>query len=171
MYSNISNINQINDHFATASRQFAATAAQVNRLALDNAQTIFGLQVAAIEQNMHASFAFFGELTQARDLDGLKTVMPKGIQVARKNVERSISTGQEVLERSLKTSDSIAQVARHQFETANAQAQANTETAVNTAAERVHAAAATVAKASRVAKSRGAKVSKAAKVSKVAKKR
>jgi len=149
-----SNVNQINDQFAAASRQFADTAAQVNRIALDNAQTIFGLQVAAIEQNINASFAFFGELSQTRDLDGLKTVMPKGLQVARENVERSISTGQEVLDRSLKTSDNIVQIARHQFETVNAQAQANTETAVNTAAERMHAAAATVAKTSKAAKKR-----------------
>ena len=144
-----SNINQINDQFAAASRQFADTAAQVNRLALDNAQTIFGLQVAAIEQNINASFAFFGELSQTRDLDGLKTVMPKGLQVARENVERSISTGQEVLDRSLKTSDNIVQIARGQFEATNAQVQANTEAAVKTAGDRVQAAANTVAKAAK----------------------
>ena len=37
---------QFNEQFAAASRQFADTAAQINRLALDNATQVFGLQLA-----------------------------------------------------------------------------------------------------------------------------
>ena len=37
---------QFNEQFAAATRQFADTAAQVNRLALDNAEAVFGLHHA-----------------------------------------------------------------------------------------------------------------------------
>lgn len=118
---------QINEQFAAATRQFADAAAQVNRLALTNAEEVFGLQLAAIEQSVNATFAFWGELAEVRDADGFKAVWPKGVQVARENVERSISTGQEVLGRTLKANEAIGQVAKGQFEAAAAQAQAGVE--------------------------------------------
>jgi hypothetical protein len=117
-----SNMNQFNDQFASATRQFADTAAQVNRLALDNAGQVFGLQMAAIEKNVNATFAFWGELAETRDMDGLKALWPRGAQIARENVERTISTSQEVLGRTIKANEAIGQVAKGQFERASAQA-------------------------------------------------
>jgi hypothetical protein len=131
------NLNQINDQFASASRNFADTAGQVSRLALSNAEQVFSLQFAAIEQNVNAAFAFWGELAETRDLDGLKTLWPKGVQVARENVERSISTGQEVLGRTVKTNEAIGEIAKGQFERVSAQA----KDAANQAHEQVNKAA------------------------------
>lgn len=111
---------QINEQFTAASRQFADTAAQVNRLALDNAEKVFGLQLAAIEQNVNATFAFWGELANARDLDTLKSVWPKGVQVARENLERTLSTSQEVYGATVKTNEAIGQIAKGQVEAATA---------------------------------------------------
>lgn len=126
-------MNQYNDQFATSTRQFAETAGQINRLALENAEKAFGLQLATIEENVNATFAFWGELTQVRDLDGVKTLWPKGVQVARENVERAVSTGQEVFGRTVKTHEAIAQIAKGQFETATAQATAEVEKATKAA--------------------------------------
>ena len=108
---------QFNEQFAKSTRQFADTTAQVGRLALANTEAVFGLQLNAIEENMNATFAFFGELADVRDIDGLKAVWPKGVQVARENVERTIGAGQEVFGRTLKTNEAIAQIAKTQFET------------------------------------------------------
>jgi hypothetical protein len=108
---------QFNEQFAKSTRQLADTTAQVGRLALANTEAVFGLQMNAIEENMNATFAFFGELAEVRDADGLKTVWPKGVQIARENVERSIGAGQEVFGRTLKTNEAIAQIAKSQFET------------------------------------------------------
>ena len=130
MYQNI------NDQFGSATRQFADTAAQVNQLTLENAEKVFGLQFATLEQNVNATFAFWGELAQVRDVDGLKNVWPKGVQVARENIERTISTGQEVFGRTVKTNEAIAQIAKGQVESATATVQANAEEAVKAAAKR-----------------------------------
>ena len=109
---------QINEQFTAASRQFADTAAQVNRLAIENAEKVFGLQMTAIEENVNATFAFWGELANIRDLDTLKAVWPKGVQVARENVERTINVGQEVYGRTIKTNEAIGQIAKGQIEAA-----------------------------------------------------
>jgi len=107
-----------NEQFAAATRQFAETAAQANRLALESAEAVFGLQLAAIEERVNATFAFFGEAAEVRDLDGLKTLWPKGVQVARENLERGVSTGQEVFGRTLKAQGAITELAKSQFEAA-----------------------------------------------------
>lgn len=124
---------QFNEQFAAATRQFADTAAQVNRLTLDNAEAVFGLQLAAIEDRVNATFAFFGEAAEARDLDALKTLWPKGVQVARENVERAVSTGQEVFGRTLKTNEAIGELAKSQIESTTKTAQANVEKAAKAA--------------------------------------
>lgn len=109
---------QINEQFAAATRQFADTAARINRLTLENAEAIVGLQLAAIEERTSATFAFLGEAAQVRDFDGAKALWPKGAQVARENVERGLTTGQEVVGRMVKANEAIAQVAKGQFEAA-----------------------------------------------------
>lgn len=124
---------QFNEQFAAASRQFADTAAQINRLALDNATQVFGLQLAVLERNANAAFAFLGEFADVRDAEQLKAVWPKGVQVARENIERTVSTGQDVIGRTLKTQEAIGQVAKAQFEASTAQAKDAAETVVKSA--------------------------------------
>ena len=122
-----------NDQFTAATRQLADTTAQVNRLALDNAEKAFALQFAAIEQNVNAAFAFWGELAEVRDFDGFKTLWPKGAQVARENFERGVSTGQEVFGRTMKTQGAISELAKSQFEAAARGVQGEVEKTVKAA--------------------------------------
>lgn len=127
---------QFNDQFAKSTRQFADATAQVGRLALENTEAVFGLQLATIEENMNATFAFFGELAEVRDLDGAKAVWPKGVQIARENVERTIGAGQEVFGRTFKTQEAIAKLAKSQFETAAETVKADVEKAAKAATGR-----------------------------------
>lgn len=124
---------QFNEQFAAATRQFAETAARINRLAIDNVEQVFGLQLATIEQNASATFAFWNQLTEARDVNGLRDVVPAGIQVARENAERAIAAGQEIYDRTLKTNEAIGQIAKGEMEQAAAKAQAEADKVVKTA--------------------------------------
>ncbi|MBJ6978467.1 MULTISPECIES: phasin family protein [unclassified Luteimonas] len=128
MYQNI------NEQFSATARQFADTAAQVNRLALASAEKAFGLQLSTLEQNTNAAFAFWGELAEVRDIDGLKAVWPKGVQTARESLERSVSAGQEVFGQAVSTNEAIAQIAKGQVEAAQAKAEDAVQTATRAAA-------------------------------------
>jgi hypothetical protein len=125
---------QFNEQFAAASRQFADTAAQINRIALENAEAVFGLQLGALSERANATFAFFGEAAQARDVEAFKTLFPKGVQVARENVERAVTIGQDVFGRTLKANEAIGQIAKTQIETVAAKTQATVEEAAVKAA-------------------------------------
>ena len=113
--------------FNAATRQFADVAGQINRLTLENTQKAIDLQLATLEENLAAGFAFWGEVAEVRDFDGLKAVWPKGVQIARESVERSVSAGQEVFGRTVKTNEAIGQIAKGQFEAATAKASAEVE--------------------------------------------
>ena len=123
---------QFNEQFAAATRQFADTAAQINRLTLQNAEAVFGLQFAAVNERMNATFAFFNEASQVRDMDGAKALFPKGAQIARENVETAVSTSQDVFARTLKSNESIGQIAKSQIENAARTTQQNVQTAART---------------------------------------
>ena len=127
---------QFNEQFVAATRQFADTAAQVNRIALENAQAVFGLQLATLEDRANAAIAFWGEAAEVRDADGLKNLLPKGAQVARETVERNVATGQEVIGRTVKANEQIGEIAKSQFEAAAKSTQANVEQATKAATEK-----------------------------------
>ncbi|MDO5610461.1 MAG: phasin family protein [Pseudomonadota bacterium] len=127
---------QFNEQFTAATRQFADTAARINRLALENAEKVFGLQMAALEESANATFAYWGQLTEARDFNGLRDVVPAGVQIARENTERAIATGQEIYENTVKTNEAITQIAKGEVEQAVAKAQAEGEKAVKAAAKK-----------------------------------
>ena len=114
---------QFNDQFSAYTHQFAAVAARMNRLALENAETMFGVQLRTLEKNVDATTSFLGELVEARDLESYKTLVPKGLQVARDNAERVAAAGQEVFGLTLKTSEAFGALAKSQFEAATDQAQ------------------------------------------------
>ena len=127
---------QFNDQFSAYTHQFAAVAARMNRLALENAETMFGVQLRTLEKNVDATTSFLGELVEARDLESYKTLVPKGLQVARDNAERVAAAGQEVFGLTLKTSEALGQMAKNQFEAATEQAQATVAKATKAASKR-----------------------------------
>ena len=127
---------QFNDQFTKATSQFADVAANANRLAIDNAQKAFGLQLATFEENTTAAFAFWNELIDVRDVEGFKSVMPKGVQIARTATERSFGTAQEVFANTIKTNEAIGALAKGQFEKATAQATAEVEKVTKAASKK-----------------------------------
>ncbi|WP_101927581.1 MULTISPECIES: phasin family protein [Luteimonas] len=118
---------QFNEQFTAASRQFADAASQINHLSLENAEKVFGLQLSTFSENTNATFAFFNEMIDVRDFDGLKSLLPKGAQIARENTERLVSAGQEVMGRTVKTHEAIAEIAKSQAESATADVRAEAE--------------------------------------------
>ena len=127
---------QFNDQFSAYTHQFAAVAARVNRLALENAETVFGVQLRTFEKNIDATTSYLGELAEARDLEAYKTLLPKGLQIARDNAERVAAAGQEVFGLTLKTSEALGALAKSQFEAATDQAQATVAKVAKAATKR-----------------------------------
>ncbi|MFT4256317.1 MAG: phasin family protein [Pseudoxanthomonas sp.] len=115
---------QFTNQFSTYTHQFAAAASRANRLALESAESLFGVQLKTFEKNVDATTAYLEELAEVRDLEAYKTLWPKGVQVAKDNAERLIAAGQEAFGVTLKTSEAFGQLAKSQFESAQDTVQA-----------------------------------------------
>lgn len=107
---------QFND-FSSYTQQLAAAANRANRLTLENAESVFGVQLRTLERNTNATAGFFGELAQAGAQADLQALLPKGMQLARDNFERLASAGQEVIGLNLKTSEALGALASQPFTT------------------------------------------------------
>ena len=75
--------------------------------------------------------------SEVRDLEGVKAIFPKGVQLVKSSSEQFYNAGQEVLGQSLKTGEAIGQLYKAQFDAAND----NVRTNVNAAAATVQATA------------------------------
>ena len=124
---------QFNEQFSTFTHQFAAAASRANRLALESAETVFGVQLKTFEKNVDATTAFFGELAEVNDLESYKALWPKGLQVAKDNAERLVAASQEVFGLSLKTGEAFGQLVKTQVETATDNVQATVAKATKAA--------------------------------------
>jgi hypothetical protein len=116
---------QFDSSFSQYTHQFAAAASRANRLALENAESVFGLQLKTLEKNVNATADFFGQFADMNDLGSVQSLWPKGLQIARDNLERLATANQEAVGLSLKASEAIGHLARSQFASANEQFQAN----------------------------------------------
>jgi hypothetical protein len=110
---------QIQSQMIQLSKQFANVALQANTLALQNAERLFGLQFKTLEERLNANVAFFGQASEARDIEDLKTIMPKGMELAKEHAERFAAVGQEMIASQLKTNQAIAELVKGQVEAAN----------------------------------------------------
>ena len=126
---------QINSQFVTLTKQFADSALKANSLALQNFEHAVGVQLKTFEAGVTQAVAFLGEAAEVRDIEGMKTIFPKGVQLVKQSGEQFYNAGQEVFGQSLKTGEAIGQLYKAQFDAAND----NVRGAVNAAAETVKA--------------------------------
>jgi hypothetical protein len=61
------------DRFSDATRQLAAAATRANRLALENAESMFGVQLKVMERNLTATGGWLGELARGEMRPGRST--------------------------------------------------------------------------------------------------
>ena len=105
--------------FDACTRQWATAARHANRLALESAGSAFGVQLRAFERSANATLGFFGELAQQGS--DLPALLPKGLQLARDNLQRLATAGQEILGLGVKTSLAFGELARQPLPAAQAQ--------------------------------------------------
>lgn len=108
---------QFENSFSNYTSQLTSVAARASQLAFDT-----------LEQNVKATNRFFDAVAQARNIDAYQTLWPKGLQLARDNLERLASANQEVVGLGLKMSSELGKFAKQQFENGSDQSGATGKT-------------------------------------------
>ena len=110
---------QINSQALAFSKSFADTMFKANNLAVEGFERITSLQLKTLENRVAATVEFWSEAAEVRDFDGLKTIFPKGVSLAKETTEKLYANGQEVFSLAVKTSEALSQLAKGSIESAN----------------------------------------------------
>jgi len=110
---------QINTQALAFSKTFADTMFKANSLAVEGFERITSLQLKTLENRVAATVEFWSEAAEVRDFDGLKTIFPKGVSLAKETTEKLYANGQEVFSLAVKTSEALGQLAKGSIENAS----------------------------------------------------
>jgi hypothetical protein len=110
---------QINTQSLALGKSYADAFVKAQGLAIASFERITELNLKTFEDRMKASVDFWSEAAEVRDLEGAKTIWPKGVQLAKESAEKLYATSQEVFGESLKTSEAIGSLAKGSFENTN----------------------------------------------------
>lgn len=107
---------QINNQSIALGKSYADTLVKAQGLALAGLERITELNLKTFEDRVKASVDFWSQAAEVRDFEGVKTIWPKGVQLAKESAEQLYANGQEVAGVSVKTSEAIGSLAKGSFE-------------------------------------------------------
>jgi hypothetical protein len=110
---------QLNTQIFAYTKQLADSAFKAQSLALKGLEKVAELQLAAFEKHAQATSAFFSDVFETRDADGLRTLWEKGANLSRQNAERAVAVTQEIFAVTQKTAESLNALVQEQQQAAN----------------------------------------------------
>jgi benzoyl-CoA reductase/2-hydroxyglutaryl-CoA dehydratase subunit BcrC/BadD/HgdB len=120
-------IEQYNNQVLAFTKSFADAAFKAQSIALQNFEKIAEIQLKNFENRANATAAFVTEALEVRDFEGLKTIWPKGVTLAKESAEKAYSTSQEVFGLSVKTNEALGDIAKTNFAATNQNLQSQVE--------------------------------------------
>jgi hypothetical protein len=100
-------------------KQFAEQAYKAQVTALKGFAEIQSLQVKALESQAKSNLAFIADSLEAREVQDVTALWPKGIDFARDSAEAAYATSQEILGIAQKTAEQVGDLTRNSFKAAN----------------------------------------------------
>lgn len=100
-------------------RQFAEQAYKAQVTALKGITEMQNLQVKALEAQAKANLAFITDSMEAREIQDVTALWPKGLDFARDSVEAAYTTSQEMLGVAQKAAEQLGTLTRNNLKAAN----------------------------------------------------
>jgi hypothetical protein len=111
--------NQIQKQTLDFGKQFAEQAYKAQLAALKSLSEIQNLQVKALEAQAKSNLAFVADSMEAREIQDVTALWPKGLDFARDSVEAAYATGQEILGVAQKSAEQLGEMTRSNLKAAN----------------------------------------------------
>ena len=110
---------QIQKQSLDLGKQFAEQAYKAQVTALKGIAEIQSLQVKALEAQAKSNLAFVADSMEAREIQDVTALWPKGIDFARDSAEAAYAAGQEILGVAQKTAEQFGDLTRNSLKAAN----------------------------------------------------
>ncbi|MBS0382082.1 MAG: phasin family protein [Proteobacteria bacterium] len=110
---------QIQKQSLDLGKQFAEQAYKAQITALKGIAEIQTLQVKALEAQAKSNLAFVADSMEAREIQDVTALWPKGLDFARNSVEAAYAANQEILGIAQKTAEQFGDLTRNSLKAAN----------------------------------------------------
>ena len=110
---------QLQQQTLNLGKQFAEQSYKAQLTALRGLAEIQGLQVKALEAQVKANLAFVADSLEAREIEDVSALWPKGLDFARNSAEAAYEAGQQALGVAQKTAEQLGELARNGVKAAN----------------------------------------------------
>jgi hypothetical protein len=111
--------NQFQKQSLDFGKQFAEQAYKAQLAALKSLAEIQSLQVKALENQAKSNLAFVADSFEAREIQDVTALWPKGVDFARESAEAAYTTSQEILGVAQKTAEQFGDLTRSSLKAAN----------------------------------------------------
>lgn len=126
---------QISQQFIQFSRTAADNALKAQQLASDAFTKSVELQLGMAEERIKANGEFAKKVSEVRDPETAKHVLPEGTELARENFEKFYATSQELFELGMNACRECGELFQAGFEAARAEVEKTQAKAAKTAAK------------------------------------
>jgi hypothetical protein len=103
---------QMHVQFLNASKHAVDAMLKANAIAVGSFEKLAETQLKAFEATSTATQDYFAEVKDARDAEALRTILPKGVTLAKENIELGYHTANELINISLKSVEQFAHLAK-----------------------------------------------------------
>jgi|GEM_PF-734966 len=110
---------QLQQQTLNLGKQWAEQSYKAQLTALRGFAEIQGLQVKALEAQVKANLAFVADSLEAREIEDVSALWPKGLDFARNSAEAAYEAGQQALGIAQKTAEQLGELARNGVKAAN----------------------------------------------------
>lgn len=112
---------QVANQVLSFHKNAAQAMIKANSIAVESFEKLMDVQLKALEARVNATQGFVAELSEARDMEALKTVFPKGVALSKEAVEHMSQVGQEAFGIVSKTNEALVGLVKGNLEAANDQ--------------------------------------------------
>ncbi|HWG10661.1 MAG TPA: phasin family protein [Rhodanobacteraceae bacterium] len=110
---------QLQQQTMNLGKQFAEQSYKAQLTALRGLAEIQGLQVKAMEAQVKANLAFVADSLEAREIEDVSALWPKGLDFARNSAEAAYEVSQQAMGIAQKTAEHFGELARNGVKAAN----------------------------------------------------
>lgn len=107
---------QLNSQALALGKSYSDTALKAQGLALAGFERIADINLKTFENRFNATVEFWSQAIEVRDLEAAKTVLPKGVQLAKDTAEKLYATSQEVVSVTVKTNEALGSLLKGSLE-------------------------------------------------------
>jgi hypothetical protein len=110
---------QVSTQVLGFSKNFAQSMIRANSIAIEGFEKLVEIQLKAFEGGLNAAGEFAQEMSEMRDVESMRTALPKGLTMIKDQAEKAVATFQEVVGINTRTNEALVGLVKGNVDAVN----------------------------------------------------